>query len=153
MKVCIVRPAVLHKEMAFSHMPGAPLGPAYIAAVLQKAGHDVQAIDAAVEGFYDVEKYKTDRFRFDTYVFGLNIENTVQLIKADTEIICFSLMYTNNWYFDRELVAAARKKFPDAIVIIKSVLATKGLDEKEQLKWLLLLVAAYNGLGEYDKAK
>ena len=117
MKICIIRPAVLHKEMAFSHMPGAPLGPAYIAAVLQKAGHEVQAIDAAVEGFHDVEKYNNDRFRFDTYVFGLNIENTVKLIKDGTDVICFSLMYTNNWYFDSELVAAARKKFPAAIII------------------------------------
>jgi radical SAM superfamily enzyme YgiQ (UPF0313 family) len=112
MRVCIIRPAVLHKEVAFSHMPGAPLGPAYIAAMLQQAGHEVQAIDAAVEGFYDVEKY-----RFGTYIFGLNIEKTIALIREDTEIVCFSLMYTNNWYFDRELLAAAKKKFPDAIII------------------------------------
>lgn len=117
MKVCIIRPAVLHKEVAFSHMPSAPLGPAYVAAVMQKEGHDVQVIDAAVEGFYDVEKFKTDRFTFDTYIFGLNVENTIRLIKEDTDIICFSLMYTNNWYFDKELVVAARKKFPAAIII------------------------------------
>ncbi len=112
MKVCIIRPSVIHKEMAFSHMPSPPLGPAYIAAVIKKAGHEVQAIDAPVEGFYDVEKFK-----FGTYVFGLNIENTVNLIKPYTEVICFSFMYTNSWYFDRELVAETRKRFPTSVII------------------------------------
>ena len=93
-------------------MPSPPLGPAYIAAVLRNAGHRVQAIDAAVEGFYDVEPFK-----FDTHIFGLNIENTVSRIAPDTEVICFSFMFTNSWYLDREVVAAARKKFPNAIII------------------------------------
>ena len=103
--------------MAFSHMPGAPLGPAYIAAMLKKAGYEVQAIDAAVEGFHDVEKFRMEKFRFDTYIFGLNVENTIRLIKEDTDFICFSFMYTNNWYFDRELVIKARERFPNAIII------------------------------------
>lgn len=117
MKVCIIRPAVIHKEMAFSHMPGAPLGPAYVAAAIRQQGHDVQAIDAAIEGLYDVEKFDTDRFSFDTYIFGLNIENTVSRIREGTDVICFSLMYTNSWYFDKELVAAARRRFPQAVII------------------------------------
>jgi anaerobic magnesium-protoporphyrin IX monomethyl ester cyclase len=112
MKVCIIRPSVIHKEMAFSHMPSPPLGPAYIAGVLKEAGHVVQAIDAAVEGFYDVEPFK-----FNTFIFGLNIENTIKLIKPDTEVICFSFMYTNSWYLDRELVMLAREKFPNATII------------------------------------
>lgn len=93
-------------------MPSPPLGAAYIAAVLRQLGHEVYAIDAAVEGFFDVEPFK-----FGTHIFGLNIENTVKLIHPDTEIICFSFMFTNSWYLDREVVAAARKKFPNAIII------------------------------------
>ena len=68
MKVCLIRPSVIHKEVAFSHMPSPPLGLAYIAAVIKQAGHDVKVIDAAVEGFYDVE-----RFKFNTFLFVLNI--------------------------------------------------------------------------------
>jgi anaerobic magnesium-protoporphyrin IX monomethyl ester cyclase len=112
MKVCIIRPAVIHREVAFSHMPSAPLGPAYVAAAMKKAGHEVQVIDAAIEGFYDVEKFK-----FGTYIFGLNIENTIKRIKHGTEAVCFSFMFTNNWYFDRELVVETRKRFPGAIII------------------------------------
>ena len=93
-------------------MPSAPLGPAYIAAVLKRDGHDVQAIDAAIEGFYDVEKFK-----YGTYIFGLNTEKTIGMIREGTEIICFSFMFTNNWYYDRELVDEARKRFPNAIII------------------------------------
>ncbi|MEX2590176.1 MAG: cobalamin-dependent protein [Chitinophagales bacterium] len=112
MKICIVRPSVLHKEVAFSHMPVAPLGPAYIAAVLREEGHEIQALDAAIEGYDQVEKFK-----FGTYIFGLNKENTIKQIDEGTEIICFSFMFTNNWYFDRELVDEARKKFPDSVII------------------------------------
>lgn len=112
MKICIIRPSVIHREVAFSHMPSPPLGAAYIAAVLRRSGHEVYVIDAAVEGFYDVEPFK-----FGTHIFGLNIENTVKLIQPDTEIICFSFMFTNSWYLDREVVAAARKKFSNAIII------------------------------------
>jgi anaerobic magnesium-protoporphyrin IX monomethyl ester cyclase len=112
MKVCIIRPSVIHKGVAFSHMPSPPLGPAYIAGVLRKEGHEVQAVDAAVEGFYDVEKFK-----FDTCIFGLNIPNTIALIKEGTQVICFSLMYTNSWYLDRDLISEVRRKFPDAVLI------------------------------------
>jgi anaerobic magnesium-protoporphyrin IX monomethyl ester cyclase len=112
MKICIIRPSVIHKEIAFSHMPSPPLGPAYVAAVLKRDGHDVQAIDAAVEGFHDVEPFK-----FNTYIFGLNINNTVNRIRTDVEVICFSFMYTNSWYYDKELVAATRAKFPKAVII------------------------------------
>lgn len=112
MKVCIIRPAVIHKEVAFSHMPSPPLGPAYVAAILRQAGHEVQAIDAAVEGFYDVEP-----FVFNTHIFGLNPERTVAMIAPDTEVICISLMYTNSWYLDREVIALARRRFPQAIIL------------------------------------
>jgi radical SAM superfamily enzyme YgiQ (UPF0313 family) len=93
-------------------MPSPPLGPAYIAAVLRKEGHVVQALDAAVEGFYDVEKFK-----LGTYIFGLNVENTVKRILPNTEVVCISLMYTNSWYLDRELIAAISARFPKAIII------------------------------------
>jgi radical SAM superfamily enzyme YgiQ (UPF0313 family) len=93
-------------------MPSPPIGTAYIAAIFKKLGYRVQVIDAAAEGFYDVEKYK-----FNTYIFGLNIENTVRLIKPDTDVVCFSFMFTNNWYFDRELVTAVRKSFLNAVII------------------------------------
>ncbi len=112
MKICLIRPSVIHREVAFSHMPSPPLGAAYIAAVLKKAGHAVQVLDAAVEGFYDVEPFK-----FGTHIFGLNIPNTVQRIAEDTEVICFSFMFTNSWYLDREIVAAVRERFPRVIII------------------------------------
>ncbi len=112
MKVCVIRPAVIHKELALTHMPTAPLGPAYIAAVLKQAGNDVQVIDAAIEGYHDVEP-----FIMDTFIFGLNAQNTIDRIEQGTAVICISFMFTNNWYFDRELVRVARIRFPEAIIV------------------------------------
>lgn len=112
MKICLIKPSTLHKALAVSNMTTAPLGLAYIAGALKKAGHEVQVIDAAVEGFYEVEK-----FRFDTCIFGLNPEKTIALVKPDTEIIGFSFMFTNNWPLHKEFVQEARKKFPHAVTI------------------------------------
>lgn len=112
MRICVIRPAVLHKEVALSHMPSAPLGLAYIAAVLKRAGHAVQVIDAAIEGFNDVEP-----FIMDTYIYGLNAENTVRMIEEVTDMVCLSLAFTNNWYFDREVAKEARKRFPGAVIV------------------------------------
>ncbi len=112
MKICIIRPSVIHKELALSHMPSAPIGPAYIASVLRQHGHDVQVIDAPIEGFNNVEK-----FIMDTYIYGLNPENTILMADEDTEVFCISFMFTNNWYFDRELVKEAKKRFPNSIII------------------------------------
>lgn len=112
MNITLIRPSVIHREVAFSHTPTPPLGLAYIAAVLLKEGHDVQVIDAAIEGFFDVEPFK-----FGTHIFGLNIENMVKHIRPDVDVIGFSFMFTNSWYLDREVVAATRERFPNAIII------------------------------------
>ncbi|MBS1618561.1 MAG: B12-binding domain-containing radical SAM protein [Bacteroidetes bacterium] len=142
MKICIIRPAVIHREVAFSHMPSAPLGPAYIAAMLRADGHEVQAIDAAVEGFHDVEKFQTDKLGFDTYVFGLNIERTISRIDPHTDVICFSFMYTNNWYYDQELLIAARQRFPHAVFIAGGEHVTAApdfcLDTAPELDYIVL---------------
>ena len=112
MKISIIRPSVLYKEVAVNPLPTAPLGPAYIAAVLKNLGHEVKAIDAAVEGYHRAEP-----FRFDTFIVGLNKRDTIALIEKDTEVICFSFMFSKDWYFNIELVEEARLKFPDAIII------------------------------------
>ena len=57
MKICLIRPSVIHNKLALSHMPVPPIGIAYIGSYLLKFGHKVQIIDEAAEGFYDVEPF------------------------------------------------------------------------------------------------
>lgn len=112
MKICLIKPPVLHKESSVSLMPSPPLGLAYIAAALKNSGHSVQVIDATAEGFNDVEEFQNE-----VYLFGLNSKGIINLIEKDTDIICFSFMFTNNWLYDRYLVKEVKKKFPKSVLI------------------------------------
>lgn len=112
MKICLIKPPILHKGASFALMPTPPLGLAYIAGALKKAGIDVQVIDATAEGVNNIEK-----FREGIFVFGLNKYEIVSRIDKDVDVICFSFMFTNNWMYGRELIAEVRKSFPDQTLI------------------------------------
>ncbi|MEX0810924.1 MAG: cobalamin-dependent protein [Chitinophagales bacterium] len=112
MKICLIKPPVLHKGVSFARYATPPLGLAYIAAALKKSGNEVYVIDASATGINSVEKYKDN-----IYLFGLNKNDISDLIHADTEVICFSFMFTNNWLYDRELVGYIKERYPNAILI------------------------------------
>ncbi len=112
MKICLIKPPILHKGASFALMPTPPLGLAYIAGVLKQAGHRLQVIDACAEGIDTIQ-----HFNDGIFLFGLNKEYITEMIDDDTEVICFSFMFTNNWLHDRELVKEIRKRFPDATLI------------------------------------
>lgn len=112
MKICLIKPPVLHKGISFARHATPPLGLAYIAAVLNEAGNEIQVIDASASGADQVEK-----FNKDTYLFGLNKHEINKKVKPGTDIICFSLMFTNNWLYDRELINYIRENHPSSILI------------------------------------
>lgn len=112
MKVCIIKPPILHKGVSFARFATPPLGMAYIAGAIRQAGHDVQVIDASAQGIDSVEKFSEG-----IYLFGLNKEQVNALIDDGTEVICLSLMFTNNWLYDRELIDHLKATRPNATVI------------------------------------
>ena len=72
LKVCLIKPPILHKSASFALLPTAPLGLAYIAGALNQEGHQLQVIDASAEGFNDVAP-----FIGDLYIYGLGIDEVV----------------------------------------------------------------------------
>ncbi len=112
MKICLIKPPILHKGASFALMPTAPLGLAYIAGALKKERHELQVVDATAEGINNTELFKENVF-----VFGLNKESVTAKIKVDTQIICFSFMFTNNWMYDREVIQTVRLAFPNAVLV------------------------------------
>lgn len=112
MKICLVKPPILHKGASFALMPTPPLGLAYIAAVLKAQGHFLQVVDASAE-----DPEAVTLLRDEIYVFGMSKERLVQLVDPETAVFCFSFMFTNNWLYDREVVKEVRKHFPNAILI------------------------------------
>ncbi len=112
MKICLIKPPILHKGISFARFATPPLGLAYIAAALRSAGHEVQVIDASAQGIEDVE-----HFEGDVYLFGLNADRIMSLLDKDVEIVCLSLMFTNNWLYDRQLISRLRADRPELTII------------------------------------
>lgn len=80
--------------------PSPPLGLAFIAGALQKAGHKVTVIDAVAEA----PKQLTPFYKDDLYINGLTFEEILKKIPADTELIGLNIMFTCNWLSDRKLI-------------------------------------------------
>ena len=123
LNICLIKPSILHKSASFALLPTAPLGLAYIAAALQKEEHKIQVIDSSAEGFEQVEK-----FIADLYLYGLSAPQITQLIEGQPTVICFGLMFTNNWLSSRELIKLVKEKFPKAILIAGGEHATAAPD-------------------------
>lgn len=112
MRICLIKPPILHKGASFALMPTPPLGLAYIAAALENEGHSINVVDASATS---VEKKEV--FLSSIYLFGLNSSEIINEIKDEPDFICIALMFTNNWLHDRELIKEIKKKFPNSILI------------------------------------
>jgi radical SAM superfamily enzyme YgiQ (UPF0313 family) len=109
--VTIIRPAIISSTGTWSNPVTPPLGLAYLAATLERAGHQVVAVDGIGE--------KIDQFiEEDGYLFqGLTISETVERIPAGTDMIGVSCMFSQDWPFCRQLIRAIRARFPETPII------------------------------------
>src|SRR4051812_43304236 len=109
--VTLIRPAMISSTGTWSNPITPPLGLAYLAAMLERAGHRVDVVDGIAE--------KIDQFiEEDNYLFqGLTIKETVERIPAETEMIGVSCMFSQDWPFCRELMNAIRARFPNTPII------------------------------------
>jgi len=112
LNICIIKPSILHKSASFALLPTAPLGLAYIAGALKSEEHQINVIDSSAEGFQQVTP-----FIGDLHLYGLSNQEIIDKIPKNTQIICFGLMFTNNWLSSRELVKDIKKHFPNVILI------------------------------------
>lgn len=112
MQICLIKPPILHKGTSFALMPTPPLGLAYIAGTIEQITSEIQVIDASA-----FSAQKKELFSGEVYLFGLNKLEVTNRIKGNPQIICISLMFTNNWLHDRELLKEIKNSFPNAILI------------------------------------
>jgi anaerobic magnesium-protoporphyrin IX monomethyl ester cyclase len=112
MKICLIRPSTVLRLFSMAARPTAPLGLAFIAGALKKAGHDVVVIDAIAEK--SNQFFKLDD---EIHVNGLTNKEIVDMIPPDTDLIGVSLMFTNNWLNDRRLLSLIGQELPGIMVI------------------------------------
>ncbi|MDE2489837.1 MAG: B12-binding domain-containing radical SAM protein [Elusimicrobia bacterium] len=113
--VLIAPPGIKTFSSIQMQTPNPPLGVAYIAGVLKAAGLPYRVIDAVGEGIAQITDYES---RAGMKIQGLTREQILERIPADADIIGFSCMFSTLWPITRDLAAAVRARFPDALLVL-----------------------------------
>ena len=91
-----------------------PLGLAYIAAVLEKNGHEVKILDAVVEGYETEEKIGDGFIRY-----GLTFPEIFSRVKSlQPDLIGISCLFSSQWQNTYELGHYLKDKLPNAVIVM-----------------------------------
>lgn len=121
--VALVRPPfVMLLESASILQPTPPVGIAYIAAALRNAGHRVQVVDAPGAAMDHDEEFTIAAGTIRR--IGLTPEQVVDRIEPGTGLIGITNMFAHEWPTVREIAEAARRRFPDAVILVGGENAT-----------------------------
>lgn len=113
MKVALIRTALVAPVGSVNNEPSPPLGLAYLSSVLKGAGHEVFVIDATAKGINETTVHESKGFQ----ITGLSTEQVVETIPIGVDVIGFSIMFTHEWIYTREVIDAVNLSFPDSIII------------------------------------
>jgi radical SAM superfamily enzyme YgiQ (UPF0313 family) len=91
-----------------------PIGLCYVAGSLRRAGHEVVAIDPTGEG---IERLTPIDDAGKTVRRGLTDDEILDRVPTDTELVGFSLMFSQDWLEARTLIKKVRARFPRAVLV------------------------------------
>ena len=113
MHVLLLHPPVIATDVfAHSVTPHMPLGIAYIAGALDKAGHKVSVIDAFLEGYEQVER------EGDTYTQGLPMETVCDRIEIlQPDLIMISMPFSIQSIPALSMAKRIRERFPTLPIV------------------------------------
>jgi anaerobic magnesium-protoporphyrin IX monomethyl ester cyclase len=112
LKIQLVHPPVYLNVHAMTALrPSMPLGLAYIAAVLEQAGHEVGVIDAVA--------LAPEQVTPDTglHRLGLGPDEIAERIDPQTQVIGVTNMWTFSWPLVRRILTTLKERFPDKILV------------------------------------
>lgn len=112
--VTLLRPPLLVPTWSDSGPLTPPIGPAYIAASLIQAGHEVRIVDGVGENPFQI----TSLFNDTVMAIGLKSEEIVDRIQPDTQMIGVSCMFSQDWPEIRRLVGMVRRRFPGVPIVM-----------------------------------
>ena len=114
MKVQLIHPPVYLNVHAMTALrPSLPLGLAYIAAALRKAGHTVTVIDAVGEAPERV----TQGARKQLFALGLTVPEIITRLDDDADVIAVTNMWSFSWPLVRDLLSAIKHARPDTPLV------------------------------------
>jgi radical SAM superfamily enzyme YgiQ (UPF0313 family) len=115
MKIVLINPPFLFpvkNEIVHSHC----LGLRYISSYLKAKGtHQVEFIDALIEGFENVREYANG------YIAGLEIKDIVNRIPDDTELIGLSVPFSQLAPVAHALADEVKRRIPNAILTMGGI--------------------------------
>jgi anaerobic magnesium-protoporphyrin IX monomethyl ester cyclase len=110
MKVQLIHPPLYLNVHAMTALrPSLPLGLAYIASALRKAGHEISVLDAVAEAPDQV----TQGSKKQLYALGLTAKEIVERLDPDVDAFGLTNMWTFSWPLVREIVHEIKARFPD----------------------------------------
>lgn len=118
--ITLIRPPFVYSKRAVSKPVVPPLAVAYLAALLQKAGHYVEVIDALGEGLSNSAPTVHPKLVYR----GLPTEAIIERISADTNAIAVSCMFSMEWPHTEDVLLKIHKHFPSLPIIVGGEHAT-----------------------------
>jgi len=112
-RVAILRPPLLVPTWSDAGPLTPPIGPAYLAASLRRAGHDARIVDGIGEDPFQV----TPLFGGSFLALGLRSEEIVERIPAGTDLLGVSCMFSQDWPEIRRLIRLARRRLPGVVIV------------------------------------
>ena len=113
-RIALVRGPVVSTVHAANNEATPCIGLAYVAGYARSRGHDVTIVDAIGEG---LNRYWEPPDHPGYLCQGLQPEPLLDMIPLDVDVIGFSAMFSGEWPIMRELITAARERFPRALFV------------------------------------
>ena len=110
--VCLIRPPAVETFRFSSLSITPPLGLAYVAGALERAGQDVRVVDAVA----DAPKKHTRYFR--GYLVGLSFDEIAARVPADSKVVGITALFTHEWPAMTRLIEAIKKRLPDVPIVL-----------------------------------
>lgn len=90
------------------------MGAAYLAGLLEAAGYDTEVVDGIGEGIFNIRASENGRLNFQ----GLSNKQIVDRIGPDTRVLGISLMFSQSWVQNRELIQMIRKAYLEVVIVL-----------------------------------
>lgn len=112
--ITLIKPPIIFSKNSYSTPLTMPLGLAYIAAVLEKAGYQAKIIDCPGLAVSCIRHTPDNRFK----VQGLEEERSIELIDPETDIIGLTIMFSQEWPHVRNYINRIHERFPRAVIVV-----------------------------------
>jgi radical SAM superfamily enzyme YgiQ (UPF0313 family) len=111
--ITLIRPTTIFSAKSYSAPLTPPIGIAYIASSLEKAGYVAKLVDCVGEGIDQIRLSDNGRFKIQ----GLEDSAALDLVDPKSDILGVSIMFSQEWPHIRRFITKLRERFPNATIV------------------------------------